>query len=77
MDTDQIANLIRQQIPNIQVDVEGGEGRYHIRAVSDIFSEMGLVRRQQTIYQCIDEHIKSGAIHAVTMALSTPDEKAD
>jgi acid stress-induced BolA-like protein IbaG/YrbA len=33
------------------------------------------VKRQQTVYRVLNEHISSGAIHAVSMRLLTPNEQ--
>jgi acid stress-induced BolA-like protein IbaG/YrbA len=42
--------------------------------MGDIFEGLNAVKRQQTIYKVLNEHISSGAIHAVTMRLSAPSD---
>ena len=47
-----------------------------VSAVGDLFDGLNAVKRQQAVYDVLNEHISSGAIHAVTMRLSTPAEQA-
>lgn len=76
MDSDLIIERLRSRLPECEVRVQGGGGKFVVTAVGDVFSGMGAVKRQQTIYAILNEEIASGAIHAVTMRLYTVDEYA-
>ena len=74
MEASQITELLTTAIPDCQFKVEGGDGKYLVTAVGQVFDGLNAVRRQQTIYKILNEHISSGAIHAVTMKLMTVEE---
>lgn len=74
MDSNQIVDLLVAELPDCDVTVEGGDGKYLVTAVGDIFEGLNAVKRQQTIYRILNQHIASGAIHAVTMRLKTVAE---
>ena len=52
----------------------GGEGKFQVTAVGNLFEGLNAVKRQQKVYQILNEHIASGAIHAVSMRLLTTAE---
>jgi len=61
-------------LPTTEIDVQGEGGKYLVTATGSIFEGLNAVKRQQTIYKVLNEHISTGAIHAVTMRLSAPGE---
>ena len=71
MSPDGIKKLIAPELPNCDIDVEGGNGKFQISIVGDVFEGLNPVRRQQTIYKLLNSQIESGVIHAVTMRLQT------
>lgn len=74
MDASQITTLLDAELTDCQVTVEGGDGKYLVAVIGDVFEGLNAVKRQQTIYKILNEHIKSGTIHAVTMNLMTVNE---
>ena len=74
MNSEQISTLLRSRLPDCDVRVEGGDGKYLVTAVGDVFAGLGAVKRQQKIYAILNDDIASGGIHAVTMRLFTVDE---
>ncbi len=74
MSTTEIVRLITTAMADAAVDVQGGEGKYQVKVVSQVFDGLNRVKRQQSIYRILNEHIQSGAIHAVNMLLLTPEE---
>ena len=74
MDASQIATELNAELSDCQVTVEGGDGKYLVTVIGDVFEGLNAVKRQQTIYKILNEHITSGAIHAVTMSLITVTE---
>ena len=76
MESSQIVALLEVAFPDCKISVEGGDGKFIVSAVGDAFDGLNAVKRQQAVYGVLNEHISSGAIHAVTMRLSTPAEQA-
>jgi acid stress-induced BolA-like protein IbaG/YrbA len=74
MDSQEIQNLLAAALPECQVAVAGGGGKFQVTAVGDVFAGLSAVRRQQKIYQVLNEHISSGAIHAVSMNIMSTEE---
>jgi acid stress-induced BolA-like protein IbaG/YrbA len=74
MNTAEIARLLTASIAGASVEVQGGEGKYQVQVVSNVFAGLNRVKRQQLIYRVLNDHIASGAIHAVNMNLKTPEE---
>ena len=57
---------------DIAVAAEGN--RCEVRVVSDAFSGLSRVKRQQAVYAAIRDLIADGTVHAVTIRALTPDE---
>jgi acid stress-induced BolA-like protein IbaG/YrbA len=74
LDASQITTELDAELSDCQVAVEGGDGKYLVTVIGDVFEGLNAVKRQQTIYKILNEHITSGAIHAVTMSLKTVTE---
>lgn len=74
MEADLIAQLLTTELPSCKFTVEGGDGKYLVTGVGQIFDGLNAVQRQQAIYKILNEHIASGAIHAVSMKLMTDVE---
>ena len=77
MDVDQISLLLTSRFENSTVRVREDGGHYHITLVSEEFSGMRKVNRQQLVYQVLSEYITGGIIHAVVFNTHTPDEWSD
>ena len=76
LDSDQIKELLSSRLPGCEISVGGEGGKFEVTAVGAVFSGLNAVKRQQKIYAILNDHIASGAIHAVTMRLFTADEYA-
>ncbi len=74
MDASQINTLLEAELSDCQIKVDGGDGKYLVTVIGDMFEGLNAVKRQQAIYKILNEHITSGAIHAVTMNLMTVSE---
>lgn len=74
MNPSQINSLLVAELPDCQISVEGGDGKYLVTVVGEVFEGLNAVKRQQTIYTILNDHITSGDIHAVTMNLMTVAE---
>lgn len=74
MSADEVQALLTTAFPDAQIQVEGGGAKFTVQVVADVFTGKRAVQRQQLIYGVLNEHIASGAIHAVSMSLHTPEE---
>ena len=70
----EIQQLLQGELPGCNIVVEGGGGKFQVVATGDVFEGLGAVKRQQLVYQYLNPHIHSGAVHAVSMLLRTHDE---
>jgi len=75
IDADQIKIMLEAQLPACDILVQGGGGKFQIHATGNVFDGLNAVKRQQKIYQILNSHISSGAIHAVSMRLQTVSER--
>jgi len=76
IDANQIKALLDAQLPECDITVQGEGAKFQVVAVGDTFFGLNPVKRQQKIYQILNPHIASGAIHAVSMRLMTLAERA-
>jgi acid stress-induced BolA-like protein IbaG/YrbA len=76
MNNTEIAGMLTAALPDSRISVSGAGGKFEVAVVSPVFDGLNRVKRQQVIYRILDEHIGSGAIHAVSMVLKTPAEAA-
>ncbi len=76
IDADQIKTMLEAQLPACDIMVQGAGGKFQVHATGDVFDGLNAVKRQQKIYQILNPHISSGAIHAVSMRLQTEAERA-
>ncbi len=67
---------LAQGLPDAQVTVAGGSGRFQVDAVCASFGGLSAVKRQQAVYRCINDLIREGSVHAVTINARTPEEAA-
>lgn len=76
IDAGQIQDLLQEALPECQINVNGEGGKFQVLAIGDTFNGLSPVKRQQVVYQILNPHIASGAIHAVSMRLMTVQERA-
>ena len=77
MIADEVEARIAQAIVPCEVTARGDSSRMEVTVVSPAFEGVSRVRKQQLVYAAIDELIKSGALHAVTIRALTPAERAE
>ena len=71
---DTIANAISNVIEYDKLDVEGSESKYTVNIISDEFIGKSIIERHKMIYAVLDQYIKTGEIHALTIKAMTLDE---
>ena len=74
MDVSAIEAMLREAFPQCELELQAEGNKLGLKIVSDAFSGLNRVNRQQKIYAILDERIKSGEIHAVSMITRTPEE---
>ncbi|ANB17715.1 BolA family protein [Dokdonella koreensis] len=74
MDTSTIENLIRQGLPDAQVQVQGPDGvHFEALVVSPAFAGKLPLARHRMVYATLGD-LMGGAIHALSLRTLTPDE---
>ena len=70
----QVTLLIRQTLPDAQIDVKdlGGGDHLEVNVVSAKFSGLSLVQQHQLVYGALKNELKSETIHALALKTSTP-----
>ncbi|MCL6415239.1 BolA/IbaG family iron-sulfur metabolism protein [Aestuariirhabdus sp. Z084] len=68
MTPEEIKQLLESRLDGVEVQVEGEGCDFRLNLIGDELAAMRPVKRQQTVYQHLNEFIASGAIHAVNMA---------
>ena len=76
MRMDFFSDLVEKEIPSAKADITGDGSKFEARVVSTTFDGLSTIKRHKLVYAALDEHIKSGAIHALSIKAFTPDEWA-
>ena len=76
MNPEQIQQLIASQMPDAEVEVSGGEGKFVANVTSDAFDGLNTLKRHKLVYACVNDQIASGELHALTIVAKTPAELA-
>ena len=71
---EEIASAVSAQIDGAQVAVVVDGNRAEITVISEIFAALTRVQKQQRVYACIEDYIRDGRLHAVTIRALTPEE---
>lgn len=75
--TREVEQLVRQGIPDAKVLVEGEGCDLLIVVVSEQFTDLTLVKKQQLVMATLKEPLASGKLHAVSVKTYTPQEWLD
>lgn len=74
MTPDNIKSIIEENLSGSEATVTGEESKFETTVVSEEFKGLTTVRKHQIVYGILNDHIASGAIHALTIKAYTPDE---
>ncbi len=69
-----IEDLLVTELTGCKINIEGGDGKFNLSVIGDVFEGLNAVNRQKMIYKILNAQIQSGDIHAVTMQLQTVAE---
>ena len=73
MIADDVKSRVTAAFPDSRVTAVGDGGRMEITVESEAFEGVSRVKRQQLVYAAIDELIKGGELHAVTIVARVPE----
>lgn len=76
MHADELKALLEAALPDSYVSIFGEGCDFSVLVVSDAFTNLRPVQRQQLVYQHLNPYIASGALHAVSMDTPTQAEYA-
>ena len=76
METNEVKNIIETGINDCEATVTADGSKYTAIVVSDEFEGKTMVAEQKMVYALVNEHIQSGAIHALTIKAFTTSEWA-
>ncbi len=71
MSPSDIEDLLTRELTGCEINIDGGDGKFKLSIIGDVFEGLNAVKRQKMIYKILNTQIQSGAIHAVTMQLQT------
>lgn len=74
MDVSQIEALIKNAVELNELHVAFDGSQCKVIAVADFFNDLSRVKKQQTIYKPLQQAIKDGSIHAVTIKTFTTEQ---
>jgi acid stress-induced BolA-like protein IbaG/YrbA len=76
METSEVQSIIEAGIDGCEATVTADGSKYTAIVVSDEFEGKTMVAEQKMVYALLNEHIQSGAIHALTIKAYTCSEWA-
>lgn len=77
MQMDYFNGLVEKAIEGSTANIVGDGSKFEATIISDEFEGLTPVQRHKLVYAVLDEHIKSGAIHALTIKAHTNSEWAE
>ncbi len=75
MNEAEIRALLVAGLSGCEIELQAEGNKVSLVLVSEQFSGLNRVKRQQLVYKLLDQKISSGEIHAVTMRCLTPAER--
>ncbi|WP_420791573.1 BolA family iron metabolism protein IbaG [Enterovibrio qingdaonensis] len=72
----EIKAILEDALSLDEIHVKGDGSHFEVVAVGELFDGMSRVKKQQTIYGPLMEHIRTNAIHALSIKALTPAEWA-
>ncbi len=76
MQAQDVAELVRQELPDCEIQVQNDGNHYLVVAIGDRFEGMSPVKKQQLIYGALRQQLDDGTIHALTIRAFTPAQWA-
>lgn len=77
MNTEKLTAIIQEAIPDATVEIDSPDDHHFFgRVISASFEGQTLIERQRRVYERLNDLIKSGELHAISLKTKTPDEVA-
>ena len=77
MQPSEVKKIIEDGIPGSEATVTADGNKYTAIVVSGEFEGKTMVAEQKMVYALMNQHIQSGAVHALTIKAYTPSEWAE
>lgn len=77
MDATEVTELVKEALPDCDVQVQVDGTHYLVVAVGDVFEGLPTIKRQQLINKALFQQIMDGTIHALHPRAFTPAEWAE
>ena len=74
MDMTFFARQIEQHVPDSKATVSGDGSKFEAVVVSPAFAGLTPIKKHRLVYAALDEHSKSGVLHALSIRAYTPEE---
>lgn len=71
---EEVAKLIKDNMPEAEVSVDGDGYKYETTVISASFEGLNTLKRHQAVYAAVNSAITSGDLHALTIIAKTPSE---
>ncbi len=75
METERVATLIRDGIPDARVEVTGDGSHFEALVVSELFAGKNPIQRQRLVLATVKPQIESGELHALSIKTFTPEQR--
>jgi len=69
-----VAELILKTMPDAKVEITGDGYKYQANIISADFTGLNTLKRHQMVYAAVESAISSGALHALTIVATAPEE---
>ncbi|CAK0782187.1 BolA/IbaG family iron-sulfur metabolism protein [Gammaproteobacteria bacterium] len=72
MENEEVAQLIKNGVPDAVVEVVGDGRHFEARVVSPAFEGLSMLAQQRMVMASVQEDIRSGRLHALSIKTATP-----
>jgi len=76
MNEQEITNRITDKYPDAIVDLSGEDCSFELYIISEAFSGLRSVQRQQAVLALFKQELSTGKLHALSLTIKTPEEQA-
>ncbi|KAA6184634.1 BolA/IbaG family iron-sulfur metabolism protein [Thiohalocapsa marina] len=76
MQTEAVAQLIRDGLPGAEVEVSGDGSHFEAVVVSAAFEGLPPIKKQRLVMDTVKAQIASGELHALSIKTLTPGQRA-
>ena len=74
MDSNEIKQLVKKNLPDCKVMLTGDDSHFQIVVVSSAFIDKRPLDRHRLVYDLVNQAIVSGQLHALSVKTFTPEE---